>query len=137
MNQTLTKCQKALGATTIVAVIATAGSLWFSIGLGLRPCPLCWYQRILMYPLTVILAVATIENRGSVYRTALPLSTIGTALAGYHSYLQMTVSSCSMNAPCGAVLWESPFLTLSIPNLSLVAFAIITGVLVAGRQTWH
>ena len=71
-----------LTAGTLLAAVATAGSLFFSLGLGLVPCELCWYQRILMYPLVVVLGVATVELRPAVWKTALPLSLAVLALAG-------------------------------------------------------
>ncbi len=52
-----------MAALTVVAGVATAGSLYFSEVLGLVLCDLCWYQRILMYPLVVVLGVAAWENR--------------------------------------------------------------------------
>lgn len=85
-----------LSAATVVATIATAGSLWFSLGLGLTPCDLCWYQRILMYPLVVVFSVATVEKRPAVLRTALPLVGLGLSLAAYHSYLQATMTECTL-----------------------------------------
>jgi len=87
-----------LSAATVVATIATAGSLWFSLGLGLTPCDLCWYQRILMYPLVVVFSVATVEKRPAVLRTALPLVGLGLSLAAYHSYLQATMTECTLVA---------------------------------------
>ena len=116
-----------LAGGTIIAAVATAGSLWFSLGLGLVPCDLCWYQRILMYPLVVILGVATIEARSAVFRTVLPLSLLGLCIAAYHSVLQATTSSCSFRGPCAIVQWQSPILGLTIPNLSLLAFILVTG----------
>ena len=120
-----------LAGGTIIAVIATAGSLWFSLGLGLVPCDLCWYQRILMYPLVVVMGVATIEERSAVSRTVLPLSLLGLCIAAYHSVLQATTSSCSFRGPCAIVQWQSPILELTIPNLSLTAFVLITIAVVA------
>ena len=122
-----------LSAATLVATVATGGSLWFSLGLGLTPCDLCWYQRIVMYPLVVVLGVATAESRPAVVRTALPLTGLGLGLAAYHSYLQATMTECTLGGPCAAVQWESPVLGLTIPNLSLVAFGLL-GVLLVG--TW-
>ena len=61
-----------LAAGTLVAIVATTGSLFLSLGLGLVPCELCWYQRILMYPLVIVLGVAAVENRRRVFLTALP-----------------------------------------------------------------
>ena len=115
-----------LAGATFVAAVATAGSLWFSLGLGLVPCELCWYQRILMYPLVVVLGVAALERRPGVWRTVVPLSTLGTLVAAYHSYLQVTTTSCGFDGACAAVQWRLPLLGLSIPNLSLVAFLLIT-----------
>ncbi|MBO4248548.1 disulfide bond formation protein B [Halomicrobium sp. IBSBa] len=123
-----------LAAGAIVAAIATAGSLWFSLGLGLVPCELCWYQRILMYPLVVVLGVAAIEDRPGVWRTALPLSVLGGGVAAYHSYLQATVDSCTLNGPCAAVQWQSPLLGLTIPNLALVGFVLVTLAVVAATR---
>lgn len=115
-----------LAAGALLALVATSGSLWFSEGLGLVPCELCWYQRILMYPLVVVLGVGALEDRPGVSRTVLPLSILGLVIAGYHSYLQATQESCAFDGPCAAVLWESPVVGLTIPNLSLLAFALIT-----------
>jgi len=128
-----------LSAATVVATVATAGSLWFSLGLGLTPCDLCWYQRILMYPLVAVFSVATIEKRPAVLRTALPLVGLGLSLAAYHSYLQATMTECTFGGPCATVLWQSPALGLTIPNLSFVAFGVIAVLLVgmwrsAGRR---
>ena len=117
-----------LAAGAFVSAVATAWSLFLSIGLGLIPCELCWYQRILMYPLPLILAVAALEERPTVYRVVLPLSTLGAAVAMYHSYLQRTTTVCDFAGDCAAVVYTvGPF---STPNLSLVAFVSVT-VLVA------
>lgn len=115
-----------LGSATFIAGIATAGSLWFSLGLGLVPCTLCWYQRILMYPLVVVLGVATIEARPTVWRTVIPLSVLGGVTAAYHSMLQATTTTCSFDGSCAAVQWQGPVFGLTIPNLSLLAFMFIT-----------
>ncbi|WP_066417961.1 disulfide bond formation protein B [Halorubrum aethiopicum] len=119
-----------LSTATLVAAVATAGSLRFSLGLGLEPCTLCWYQRILMYPLVVVLGVATLEKRTAVRRTALPLVIPGLCLAGYHSFLQATTGRCTFGGPCAAVQWRDPVVGLTIPNLSLVAFGLIAVLLV-------
>ncbi|KAB1188161.1 MULTISPECIES: disulfide bond formation protein B [Haloferax] len=115
-----------LAAGTLVALAATAGSLYFSLGLGLTPCDLCWYQRILMYPLIVVLGVAAIEDRGGVWKTVLPLSLGGAALAGYHTYLQVAPdATCSVGGPCTSVLYPMLDGLLTIPRLSLIAFALL------------
>ena len=119
---------------TVVAAVATIGSLWFSLGLGLRPCELCWYQRILMYPLVVVLGVATVERRVTVYRTVVPLSVPGLLIAVYHSFLQATTTSCGFSGSCAVVQWRLPILQFTIPNLSITAFLLITITVFAGAR---
>lgn len=113
-----------LAVGTLVAAVATTGSLYLSVGLGLVPCELCWYQRILMYPLVVVLGVALVERRPGVYRTVLPLSTLGTALAAYHSWLQLSAGARCSFGGCAAV--QLRVVGLTVPNLSLVAFLGVT-----------
>ncbi|EJN58947.1 disulfide bond formation protein B [Halogranum rubrum] len=126
-----------LAGATVVALVATTGSLFFSLGLGLQPCELCWYQRILMYPLVVVLGVATLDGDDQVWRTALPLSTAGTIVAAYHSYLQVNPDIggvCGVGGGCAAILYPMVRGLLTIPRLSLVAFLLITAGLLVLRQ---
>ena len=123
--------RRLLAACTLVALAATAGSLYFSEVAGLLPCELCWYQRILMYPLVVVLGVAAAEGRAGVWKPGLALSVPGGAIAAYHTYLQVAPSSgstCSLG--CGGVSWRG-LGVFTIPRLSLTAFALITAGLVA------
>lgn len=115
---------------TLVATVATLASLYLSEGLGLVPCELCWYQRILMYPLVVVLGVAAYERRQRVYLTALPLAVLGGLVAAYHSWLQVagTPGTCSVG---GCVTVQYRVLGLTIPNLALLAFVLIAGALLA------
>lgn len=124
-----------LGSATLVAGIATIGSLWFSLNLGLIPCDLCWYQRILMYPLVIVLGIATVESRSAVWRTVLPLSVLGGVIAAYHSVLQETTTTCSFDGSCAAIQWQAPILGVTIPNLLLLAFSLITGAVLACART--
>lgn len=123
-----------LAAGGLVALVATAGSLYFSLGLGLTPCTLCWYQRIAMYPLVVVFGVGLLEQRTTIYRTVLPLSVVGGAVAAYHSWLQVTSGgTCTVGGGCAAV--QLRVLGLSIPNLALVAFVLVTLVAVGLRRS--
>lgn len=113
-----------LAAGGLVALVATAGSLYLSVGMGLVPCELCWYQRTLMYPLVVVFGVALVERRPGVYRTVLPLSALGTGLAAYHSWLQVAAAGRCTFGGCAAV--QLRVVGLTVPNLSLVAFLAVT-----------
>nr|WP_225333664.1 disulfide bond formation protein B [Halomicrobium urmianum] len=128
--------RRLLAFGTVVAAVATAGSLYFSEVMGLLPCELCWYPRILMYPLVVVLGVAALEGRTSAYRTVLPLSVLGAGIAAYHSWLQASgaSSSCSLGG-CASVQYRLAGLT--IPNLALIAFLLASAAaLAAWRLEW-
>ena len=118
--------RRLLVGCTLVAVVATAGSLYFSEVAGLVPCALCWYQRILMYPLVVVLGVAAYERRIGVWKTALPLSVLGIGVSGYHTVLQLTPTvQCSLGVGCGAIQWEG-LGVFTVPRLALLAFLLIS-----------
>src|SRR3990167_11058634 len=81
------------------ATLATTGSLIFSEVLKYPPCVLCWYQRIFMYPLVVILAVGIWKKDKNLPYFVLPLSIIGGIIAIYHNLLYYGLIPES-NAPC-------------------------------------
>jgi disulfide bond formation protein DsbB len=114
----------------VQAVAATAGSLYFSEVRDFPPCELCWYQRIFMYPLVVIIAVGLIRRDRRLHWTVLPLAGLGLVVAIYHNLLQQgvieeSITKCQIGVSCEAKLIEwLGFIT--IPMMSLVAFAVIT-----------
>ena len=128
--------RQSLFGGTLIATIATLGSLYYSLGMGLYPCELCWYQRILMYPLVVILGVAAYHNRAEVVWTAAPFVAIGWLIAAYHSYVQRFpgdgLSACA-GVSCEAIMYEL-FGVFSIPNQALIAFTLLGGIL---AYVWH
>lgn len=113
----------------VVSLVAMFGSLYFSEIKGYIPCELCWYQRILMYPLTLILGIGTFQNDISVKKFVLPLSIIGGSISFMH-YLEQKIPGfggikpCVSGVPCSGqyINW---FGFITIPFLSLVAFVII------------
>ncbi len=120
-------------AAWLVAVVATAGALFIGEVMGMAPCVLCWYQRICMFPLAIVLAIACYsdDRRGAVY--ALPLALGGVGLATYHTLLVAGLVSKSW-IPCGAgVSCADQKLEIlngiQIPWLSLAAFLLILGLL--------
>lgn len=113
----------------LISVIATLGSLYFSEISGFIPCELCWYQRILMYPLALILGIATFKNDRSVKKYVLPMAIIGWSISLFH-YLEQKVPGfakvkpCANGVPCSTeyINW---FGFITIPSLALVAFTLI------------
>jgi disulfide bond formation protein DsbB len=118
----------ALAGAFTVALLATFGSLYFSEIVGYEPCRLCWYQRIAMYPLVVILAVATWRRDVNVRWYAIPIALIGAGVATYHYFLewfpQIDIAACKVGVPCTAV-WFRELGFVSLPFLALVAFGMI------------
>ncbi|MGZ8602880.1 MAG: disulfide bond formation protein B, partial [Actinomycetota bacterium] len=108
----------ALWLAFLVALTATVGSLYLSEVAHFVPCKLCWYQRIAMYPLVPILAIAAWKRDVSVARYVVPLAAIGAAISIYHYQLERFPSqasvSCSADAPC-TVVWIWKFHFVSIP----------------------
>lgn len=109
---------------------AMLGSLYFSEIKAYVPCDLCWYQRILMYPLTLILAIGISVRDKWIPRIVLPLSVIGMTIAGYHYLLEKTDlfakdAFCRAGVSCVTV-WINWFGFITIPFLSFTAFTIIT-----------
>jgi disulfide bond formation protein DsbB len=109
--------------------VAMCGSLFMSEALGWAPCQWCWYQRIFMYPLALVLATGLINRDRNVPKYALALAVPGILASTYHIGLQKVpaltkLETCSLGAPCSAdyLNW---FGFVTIPMLAWVAFAII------------
>ena len=114
----------------LAAWIAMCGSLYFSEVKGYIPCTLCWYQRILMYPLTAILAVGLLRRDWHLPYYVLPLSVFGLGVSTYHYLLEKTdifvgSTACRQGVSC-TTQWINWFGFVTIPFLALVAFLIIS-----------
>ena len=119
-----------LPLTAAVATGAMAGSLYFSEVADFVPCELCWFQRIAMYPLAVILIIAAARSDRSVVPYALVVSGIGLAISLYHIQLQLLPdqgSFCDAVAPCSAK-WVEGLGFLTIPQMAALSFALIAGL---------
>lgn len=120
-----------------VALVSMVGSLYFSEGAHFLPCKLCWYQRIAMYPLVPMLAVALWKRDSGVRRYGLPLALIGASISTYHVLLErfpsLETGACDPNNPC-SLIWVERFGYLTIPTMALSAFALITVLLLVARH---
>lgn len=112
-----------------VAFIATSGSLYMSNILGWEPCTMCWYQRILIYPLVVVLAVGVLLEKKDVEDYALPLTLIGLPIAFYHAllqrYTQYLSSGCSPTAISCATEYTFHYNYITVPGLAFTALLVI------------
>lgn len=122
--------RKSLYLALLAAWVAMLGSLYFSEVAGFAPCTLCWYQRILMYPLTLLLAVGLLRRDHHLPVLVLPFSLLGLGFATYHYLLEKTDwftegTVCQGGVSCVTV-WINWFGFVTIPFLSLVGFFTIT-----------
>jgi disulfide bond formation protein DsbB len=115
----------ALWLAWIVATTMTLGSLYFSEVADFVPCTLCWYQRICVYPLSVVLLIAALRRDGLVAWYAVPMMSIGAGIAAYHYtiewYPDLEAGSCSATGPECSARW---FLELGFVSLS---FMVLVG----------
>ena len=124
----------------IVSLAATMGSLFFSEVAGYEPCKLCWFQRILMYPLFLLSLIALIRKEAVIIPYALAMSIIGGLIALYHYFLQIgtlfnipvdSFAPCSdvgVSVSCSAFSFIR-FGYITIPMMAFVAFTLITLIL--------
>ena len=123
----------------LVASLSTMASLFFSYVMGFAPCVLCWYQRICLFPLVIILAVALFPFDKNVVKFALPLAIAGWLTAFYHNLLYSgvipeNIQPCSQGVSCTEKYIEL-FGFLTIPMLSLLSFSTIIMLLIFLKRT--
>ncbi|MBA1264564.1 MAG: disulfide bond formation protein B [Gammaproteobacteria bacterium HGW-Gammaproteobacteria-9] len=127
-----------LATAWLLAVAATLAALFIGEVMGRTPCVLCWFQRIFMFPLAVILTIAFYRADFTVWRYALPLAVIGWVMALYHCLLFVGVipedqKPCSAGTSCsGADMLI--FGSVPLPLLSLAVFTAIVLLLVLIRR---
>jgi disulfide bond formation protein DsbB len=120
----------------LVAAGATAGSLYFSEVANFVPCQLCWYQRIAMYPLSVILLVAAIRRDQAARFYVVPIAAAGAIVSSYHYLLEWKPSleggACSAIGPRCADIWfrELGFVTMAFMALAgfitIIVFSLVS-----------
>ena len=118
----------------LVATVSTMGSVFFSYVMGFAPCVLCWYQRICLFPLVILLAAGLLPFDKSVVRYALPLAIAGWLTALYHTLLYAgiipeNIQPCSQGVSCTEEYIDL-FGFVSIPMLSLLSFSTIIALLI-------
>lgn len=128
MNQTKKQENILLGIWGI-AIIATAGSLFYSEVMRYEPCELCWYQRILMYPLIVIYGTAILKKNVSIALPGLIMSGIGMCVSTYHYLIQKLPALSETGGACGLVPCNFQYVNyfgfITIPFLAGTAFILI------------
>jgi disulfide bond formation protein DsbB len=127
-----------LFACWLIASGSALGSLFFSHVMGFAPCVLCWYQRIALFPLVLILPMGLFPLDVKVAKFALPLTIAGLLTAAYHNLLYVgiipkSIQPCAQGVSCTEKYLEF-FGFVSIPMLSLLALATMTALLILVKR---
>jgi disulfide bond formation protein DsbB len=127
----------ALQIAWIVSVLATFGSLFLQYVEHFDPCEFCWFQRICMYPLSLLLGIAAFRGDIQVAkRYFMGLAVVGAGLAVYHYQLERVPGEptvCGTAVPCNVAV-INVFGFISVPFLSMAAFLLITALLLMARS---
>ena len=137
-NQTTNLNWTILFICWIIAVVSSLGSLFFSEIMELPPCSLCWYQRVFMFPLVIILFVGLFPFDNKTYRYALPTAVCGWGFAFYHylvysGIIPENLQPCSQGVSCTETYLDL-FGFLTIPMLSLISFTVIIVLLLVSKR---
>lgn len=120
-----------------VAIAATLGSLYLSEIVHLIPCKLCWYQRIAMYPIAIMLPIAAWRKDNGIRLYAAVLAVIGLGIAIWHRLMQAYPSldsgACAAVGPPCSAPYIKEFGFVTIPYMALSAFVLILVLLWANR----
>ncbi len=124
----------------IQAFLATFFSLFFSEILHFPPCVLCWYQRIFMYPIVLVILVGMFIKEKRIHYYVLPLSITGLLIASYHVLLQQgvireSIAPCVQGISC-TTKYIAFFGFMTIPLLSFISFFIITICMVVYKNVY-
>lgn len=125
-------------AAWAVAAGATLAAIFFSEVMGLPPCLLCWYQRICMFALALLLPLGLTPYDPRIVRYALPFAVIGLVISLFHQalvagWVPKEFEPCARGVPCAQTVIEW-FGFLTIPWLSIAAFAAIIALLLLARM---
>jgi hypothetical protein len=113
-----------------VAAAGVAGSLYLSVGMGLKACPLCFYQRSFLMAVAAVLLVGWVlrlRPSGAIFALTLPLAVSGLSVAVFHAYLEQTGK---LECPQGMLGLGSA------PQQSLGLFVLLVGLLLAGAVSY-
>ena len=127
----------ALPTGFLISAVATFLSLFYEFGIYYAPCELCWIQRIFLYPLTVLFAVAWWKKDTAVTLYTGWLSLLGLLAATYHHFLQI---GFDLYKPCSTALFAADcakpsfieFGFVSFPFMAIVTFSFLLLISVNG-----
>lgn len=118
-----------LYAAWLLVCIGTLLSLYFSVIRNFEPCHLCWYQRIFLFPLTIILGIAAYQGNWKIFPYVFPFVALGLLFAGYQIAIQEIpgwnpIDMCGAGPSCSekVLIGIGP---ITIPMLSFALFLLL------------
>lgn len=112
-----------------ISAAAMFGSIFFSEILHYEPCELCWYERIAMFPLFIILGIAAVRKDYQISIYSMVLSLIGAGLSLYHYGIQKLPLLLNSPLSCGRIPCTEHYINwfgfITIPLLGFIAFLSI------------
>ncbi len=119
----------------LIALASTFGALFIGEVMGQMPCVTCWYQRIAMFPIVVVLGIGLLRGDENAWIYAMPLALTGAAIATWHSMLYAEILPkpivpCTATGPSCTGAEQRLLDIIPIPYLSLTAFVLISALLV-------
>jgi disulfide bond formation protein DsbB len=128
----------ALYLALIQAIVAFLGSMYISDIMLLKPCILCWYQRIAMFPLFLTLAIGILRKNKDTWLFVITPAIIGWTISIYHVLLYYKIipddlSPCSTGVSCTTRYFEI-FGFITIPFMAFTAFSVIIALMLVERR---
>lgn len=113
------------------ALAGTLGSFYFSEVMNLVPCVLCWYQRMALAPLVLLVGVGILKKNPDMPVYVLPFSIAGLGVGIfqnllYYGVISEELSPCTIGISCVDPANQLLGWGITIPMLSTIAFAVIT-----------
>ena len=123
-----------------LSLLGSILTLYYSDVLGFEPCPLCWWQRIFLYPQVFLMGMAAWKRDLYIAEYSIVLSIFGAGVALYQHALQMLPGS---GLPCPAtgvscaqrIVFEFNYITFPLMAFSLFAFLIVLMLVVRSKRT--
>jgi|SRR3989344_1039030 len=114
----------------LISLAALVGSLFYSEIAGFPPCVLCWWQRVGLYPLLILFAVAALKRDRGVFSYAVPLAAVAGLIALYHSYVYMggtSILPCTaLGGACSKVyVFAFGYITIPLMSLTIALYILL------------
>lgn len=113
----------------LLVTVATSGSLYFSEVLGWDPCIMCWYQRILMYPLVIVFGIGVLLEKDDFEDYALPLLLMGSGMSLYHYLVQRVEQFQSAGCSVAQISCETQYTYyfdyITVPMMAFTVFLTV------------